>query len=130
MTFFQPHYVKVGITGYGPDLEPEDEPYDDVAAMCSAIRDEISTSIDMLAENWSLAKANGDAEEYMKARELADELEGIAASLDYAQRSTAPMYRNAWGSLNATMLGLVEQHFPLVVDVDGNHKIYVWEASE
>lgn len=124
-----PAYVKVGITGYGPDLDESDEPFDDVAALCSAIVWEINDTIGRLADEWSMLKAIGDAEGYMAARELADSLEILAANLNYERRAQAPLYRTNRAKLDGTMLGIVDATFPLDVDVDGNHRLYVWTAE-
>lgn len=129
MSLPTPRYVKVGMAGYGPDLHEYDEPYDDVAALCEAIREELSHVIDGLADDWSAAKASGDTEHYMAARELADELEVLRANLDYATRRTAPLYVRDPDVLDVTMLGIIDSTFPVTVDTYGNVRLYVWDAE-
>lgn len=125
-----PRYVKFGLAGYGPDLEPDDEPYVNVASLCSAIRFGLDASIDMLADQWSIAKANDEPREYMAARELADELGLLMTNLDYERRQRAPLYVTDNTLLDADMLRIIDGTFPLDVSTTGYQRIYVWEAGE
>lgn len=122
------HYVKFGIAGYGPDLTEEDVAYDDVASLCQAIRWDLDHAIDVLAEEWGIAKEQDDAEAYMAARELADELETLRANLDYEKRMEAPLYVGRRDVLDESMLLIIEENFP--VDVGRYSRLYVWEATD
>lgn len=124
------HYVKFGLAGYGPDLTEEDVAYDDVAALCQAIRWDLDASIDMLADEWASAKENGDAEAYMAARELADDLSTLMANLDYERRQGAPIHVHNRDRFDEMMLATIADTFPIEVSTNGYQRLYVWEATD
>ena len=46
-------HIAHGVTGYGPDLEPDDMPMEGVRAICDAIRCEFESDAGMLEDGAS-----------------------------------------------------------------------------
>lgn len=121
-------YIKHGITGYGPDLEPDDTPHEGWQHVCRAIRWELEADADMLEDGaHSLAEA-GDYEAAWKDHIRADKLHILAMNLDYDRRKTAPLYRDDVPALEATMERLVTENFPLEISTSPATTLYVWDA--
>lgn len=123
-------YVKTGLAGYGPDLEPEDTGYVTLEETCEAIRDELSSLADFLIEGANIAGDEEDYEEAWKTAKLAESLETLRANLDYAGRSKAPLYRDNGALLDETMERIIGENFPLDVSLNGYTRLYVWQADE
>lgn len=121
------YYVAFGLSGYGPDLEPEDEGFESLGEALLAARDELARAID---DCHSLAHACGAAGNYREAwLEVVrmEELETLRANLDPA-RAKAPLYHEdpaAYERLQRTQL---DELFP--VDTSEAGRLYVWEADE
>ena len=124
-----PLHVKTGLAGYGPDLEPDDEPFEELDAVLSAIQEEISSLVDMLHDEASAAGESGDFEGYYKARELADSLMGVRANFD-PERRKAPLFNgdNAV-DFDKHMSDQIAATFPLDVSTNGALRLYVWEVE-
>ena len=124
-------YVKTGLAGYGPDLDPEDTGHDpaELDSVLESIRYELDQSCDMLADEASSAGAVSDFEAYFDARELADKLESVRANFD-PERRKAPLFNgpdavdfdhHIWEQVLST--------FPLVISTNGYTQLYVWMAE-
>jgi hypothetical protein len=148
-------YVKTGLAGYGPDLEPEDMPatsWEDVALQvagelshmaefndqgASALADQAREAYQEasrykitapVAETWrSIADTYHEADE---ARRLADELSNLAANFTNLAESEdpAPLYQGRPELRHARIWDLIGEHMPM--DVSHNTRLYVWECEE
>lgn len=123
-------YVKTGLAGYGPDLEPEDEPFENLADLCYAIRDELDRSVDSLVEMAQYHASQEDFELAYHSRALADELTILMANLDYDKRLQAPLYAGDASKLDETVRRIIVETFPLDIDAERNTRLYVWEATD
>lgn len=123
-------FVKFGLAGYGPELDPEDRPLDSVQSVCYAIRDELDRSIEQLYDRAPREAEAGDFEAAYGARVLADELDIMRRNLDWDKRATAPLYVGNSDALEADMARLIAENFPLDVDLEGYSRLYVWEAED
>ena len=125
----KPMYVKTGLAGYGPELDPEDEPCPDVETLCAAIHYELGSEIDGLYQWRDAAYSESDAKTYMLVNHHVEWLEYQRANFDYDHRKDAPLFSGSRDVLDAVILGVVAAEFPLPLDPDGNRKLYVWEAE-
>ena len=123
-------YVKHGITGYGPELEPDDMPIKGVREICDAIRDELERDADMLEDSASAMADLGDYRGAWKDHTRANELLTLAMSLDYDRRATAPAYVDDVPALEATMLRIIREHFPLEISSGPAITLYAWEPTD
>jgi len=146
-------YVKTGLAGYGPDLEPDDMPaasWEDVALQ---IAYELGNAADFSAEDAStqadqaraaydqanrvrnsgpypwqhIAEAYHEADE---ARRLADELDNLKTEFEALAEADdpAPLYQGRPELRHARIWDLVSEQFPL--DISHNSRLYVWEGEE
>lgn len=123
-------HVHHGITGYGPELEPDDMPLEGIRDICSAIRWELSSDADMLEDDAAAMAEAGDFESAWRAHTRADQLLTLAMNLDYDRRATAPLYVDDVPALEATMLRIIRETFPLEISSGPAITLYVWEPSE
>lgn len=123
------YHVKTGITGYGPDLDESDEPYDGVDAVCMAINDELVAHIDMLAEDADQLGGGGFYEDAWKTAKLADYLDNVRRNFD-PSRANAPLFRGNPKLWHETVSRLIGETFPLDVDLGETRRVYVWEADD
>ena len=123
-------FVAHGVTGYGPELEPDDMPLEGVREICGAIVDELERDADMLEGSAAAMADDGDYESAWRAHTRADELMTLAADLDYDRRATAPLYVNNAPALEATMLRIIRETFPLEISSGPAVTLYVWEPTE
>lgn len=127
--FDHPVYVKTGLAGYGPDLDDEDTGHTDIDSILASIDYELQQSAEMLHEDAATASATEDFKRYHDARELADHLDGVRANFD-PKRRNAPLFTTGGVDFDTHIWEHIERDFPVAVDVDGNIRLYVWEASE
>ena len=123
-------YVSHGVTGYGPELEPDDMPLEGVREICDAIRWELERDADMLEGGASAMAEAEDFKAAWQAHTRADELLTLAMSLDYDRRATAPLYVDDVPALEATMLRIIRERFPLEISSGPAITLYVWEPTE
>ena len=123
-------YVKHGVTGYGPELGPDDVPADGVREVCEAIRWELSSDVDTLEDTASALAESGDYRGAWEAHTRADELLTLAMNLDYDRRATAPLYADDVPALEATMLRIIREAFPLEISSGPAVTLYAWEPTE
>ena len=123
-------YVKHGVTGYGPDLEPEDMPAETIRELCEIIRGELDMDADILEGTAAAMADSGDYESAWRAHTRADELLTLAMNLDYERRATAPLYVDDVPALEATMLRIIREAFPLEISSGPAITLYVWEPTE
>ena len=123
-------YVKHGVTGYGPDLEPEDMPAETIRELCEIIRGELDMDADILEGTAAAMADSGDYESAWRAHTRADELLTLAMNLDYERRATAPLYVDDVPALEATMLRIIRERFPLEISSGPAITLYVWEPTE
>jgi hypothetical protein len=147
-------YVKTGLAGYGPDLEPEDMPatsWEDVALQvagelshmaefndqgASALADQAREAYEpaMASPETVSAKAWADIaytyHEAGEARQLADDLDNLRGTFEVLAESAdpAPLYQGRDDLRHARIWDLIGEHFPL--DVSHNTRLYVWECDE
>jgi hypothetical protein len=147
-------YVKTGLAGYGPDLEPEDMPatsWEDVALQvagelshmaefndqgASALADQAREAYEpamaspesIPAKTWAdIAYTYHEADE---ARRLADELGILGQNFTNLAESEdpAPLYQGRPELRHARIWDLISKHMPM--DVSHNTRLYVWECNE
>ena len=123
-------HIAHGVTGYGPELEPDDMPIEGIREICDAIRWELERDADMLEGGASAMAEAGDYESAWEAHARADELLTLAMDLDFDRRATAPAYVNDVPALEATMLRIIRERFPLEISSGPAVALYVWEPSE
>ena len=123
-------YVKHGITGYGPELEPDDLPMEGIREICDAIRWELESDADMLEDGAGAMAEDGDYESAWKDHARASELLTLAMSLDYDRRAAAPAYVDNVPALEATMLRIIGESFPLEISSGPAITLYVWEPTD
>jgi hypothetical protein len=123
-------YVKHGITGYGPDLEPDDMPVEGVREICDAIRWELSSDADMLEDGAAAMAESGDYESAWEDHTRANDLLTLAMSLDYDRRATAPAYVGDVPALEESMLRIIGESFPLEISSGPAITLYVWEPTD
>lgn len=123
-------HVKHGVTGYGPELEPDDMPMEGVRDICHAIRWELESDADMLEDGAAALAESGDYESAWKDHARANDLLTLAMNLDWDRRATAPAYVDDVPALEATMLRIIGESFPLEISSGPAITLYVWEASD
>ena len=123
-------HIAHGVTGYGPELEPDDMPIEGVREICEAIRWELERDADMLEDSASAMAEAGDYESAWNAHARASELETLAMSLDYDRRATAPAYVDDVPALEETMLRIIRERFPLEISSGPAVTLYVWEPTD
>ena len=123
-------YVKHGITGYGPELEPDDLPMEGIREICDAIRWELASDASMLEDGAAAMAEAGDYESAWQAHTRADELLTLAMNLEYDRRAAAPLYADDVPALEATMLRIIRETFPLEISSGPAITLYVWEPAE
>ena len=123
-------FVAHGATGYGPELEPDDMPLEGVREICEAIRWELASDADMLEDDAAAMADSGDYEGAWKSHARADELLTLAMGLEYDRRATAPLYVDDAPALDATMLRIIRETFPLEISSGPATTLYVWEPTE
>ena len=123
-------HIAHGVTGYGPDLEPDDMPFEGVREICDAIRWELERDADMLEDGASAMAEDGDYESAWHAHARAGELLTLAMSLDYDRRATAPAYVDNVPALEESMLRIIGENFPLEISSGPAVTLYVWEPID
>ena len=123
-------YVKHGITGYGPDLEPDDVPLEGIREICDAIRWELSSDADMLEDGAAAMAELGDYESAWEDHTRANDLLTLAANLDWDRRAIAPAYVDDVPALEASMLRIIGENFPCESSSGPAITLYVWEATD
>ena len=123
-------HIAHGVTGYGPELEPDDMPLEGVREVCGAIVDELASDAGMLEEDAAAMAEAGDYESAWKSHARADELLALAMNLDYDRRATAPLYVDDVPALEGTMLRIIRETFPLEISSGPAITLYVWEPTE
>ena len=123
-------HISHGVTGYGPELEPDDMPIEGVREICDAIRWELERDADMLEDGASAMADDGDYRSAWEAHTRADQLMALAMSLEYERRATAPLYVNDAPALEGTMLRIIRERFPLEISSGPAITLYVWEPTE
>ena len=123
-------HIAHGVTGYGPELEPDDVPAAGVREICEAIRWELASDASMLEDGAAAMADDGDYESAWKAHTRAGELLTLAMDLDYDRRATAPLYVDDVPALEATMLRIIRETFPLEISSGPAVTLYAWEPTE
>ena len=123
-------HVSHGVTGYGPELEPDDMPLEGVRDICGAIVDELERDADMLEDTASALAESGDYRGAWEAHTRAESLGMLALNLGYDRRATAPLYVDDAPALEATMLRIIRETFPLEISSGPAVTLYVWEPTE
>ena len=123
-------YVKHGITGYGPELEPDDMPIEGIREICDAIRDELERDADMLEDGASAMADLGDYRGAWEAHTRASELLTLAMGLDYDRRAAAPAYVGDVPALEKSMLRIIRERFPLEISSGPAITLYAWEPTD
>ena len=123
-------HIAHGVTGYGPELEPDDMPIEGIREICDAIRDELASDADMLEEGASAMADLGDYESAWNDHARANELLALSANLDWDRRATAPLYVGDVPALEATMLRIIRENFPLEISSGPAITLYVWEPTD
>lgn len=129
MDFTKPHHVKVGMAGYGPDLDEYDEPYTGIREILDAISYELNESSDRAEEFAHIAAEGHDYEAAWKSHLLAEELDVMRHNLNYDSRLGAPLFVDQPDLLVESMAHIIDTEFPLGVDTH-YARLYVWEATE
>ena len=70
---------------------------------------------------------SGDYRDAWEAHTRADDLLMLAMNLDYDRRATAPAYVDDVPALEATMLRIIGENFPLEISGGPAVTLYVWE---
>jgi len=123
-------HIAHGITGYGPDFEPDDMPIEGIREICDAIRWELERDADMLEDGAAAMAESGDYESAWKGHTRANELLALAVSLDWDRRATAPAYVDNVPALEENMLRIIGESFPLEISSGPAITLYVWEPTD
>ena len=119
------YYVKIGLAGYGPDLDPEDEPYA-LEDLDYVLSNELSRAADYAEETAHALAEMGDFEGAWKEHVRSGSLAIHAANFS-PDRRDAPLYSGDLPKWLETVKSQLEA-FPL--DIGNYERLYVWEAEE
>ena len=125
-----PVYVKWGMEGYGPDLEPDEQPLTTLRDVLEALVHELGVCATHAVEDAVSAAGIQDYERAYQARVLADELDAAALNVAPSRFITAPLFRDLEaGDLSKAVwlaaAGAVTQR----TDLDGRGRIYIMDAT-
>jgi len=122
------YYVKTGLSGYGPDLEPDDMPARSWESVASEIAWELIQAADYAMEGAYIAgDTEGDYERAWKEFKRSEFLASVAQELNN-ERANAPLYAGRPELWHATIHSIITARFPL--DISDNTRLYVWECEE
>lgn len=121
-------HIATGLAGYGPDGADDNFATAQSAVdIASAIRWELNQASEFNYEGAQSLAKTGDYKEAWEALKLSESLDTLKANLDYDKRATAPLYIDDKSSLDATIMRLVDETFPL--DITHNTRLYVWQCD-
>ena len=125
-----PVYVKWGMEGYGPDLEPDEQPLTTLRDVLEALVHELGVSATHAVEEASMAAGIQDYERAYQARVLADELDIAALNVAPSRFETAPLYREMEaGALSKAVWLAVSGAVTQRTDLDGRGRIFIMDAT-
>lgn len=118
-------YVKTGLAGYGPELDPEDEPVA-LEDLDFVLADELERCADYADEAARGLAEAGDYEAAWREHERAEAL--AVQALNFSpKRREAPLYAGDLPKWLQTVTLQLEQTFPL--DIGPHERLYVWKAE-
>lgn len=121
-------HVAHGLAGYGSEGIDGLACYTDPESLADGICDELGRDVNAVLDSAHAAAESEDFESAWKLWTLAHEIEILGRQLNNDRRN-APAYEHDRDAWHATILRIVAETFPMVIDPPAQ-QLYVWECSE